>query len=198
MDYSSETHPDWYMPIEDMGTLILGTYPPYYEQRDFKFYYPNNLNHFWKILAYLNGMPLKEWKNEPAVEERKLLMKKLKVGVQNLGFKIERKGISSADRDLRLIEHHDIASIVNQSYSLKKILLTGYSPPESTYHWFIKYLKLQKIEYVKLKKIKAGLEFTAHFSKPITCIIGNSTSTMTQRSGVTFEMLVEQFRKAID
>jgi G:T/U-mismatch repair DNA glycosylase len=198
MEFTLETHPDWYMPVEDMNTLILGTYPPYEEQRDFKFYYPNNLNHFWKILAHINGVPLKEWKNEAAIEERKLLMKKLRVGVQNLGLRIERKGTSSADKDLRLIEYQDIEQIVNESSSLKKILLTGYSRPESTYLWFIRYLTFRKIIYETPKPIKAGVEFIVHFSKPITCIIGNSTSTMAQKGGETFELLVQQFRKALE
>jgi hypothetical protein len=43
--------------------------------------------------------------------------------------------------------------------------------------------------------VKAGCEFTAQFKRPITCIIGNSTSRAARK--VSFDRLLEQFRSAI-
>lgn len=68
-----------------MRTLILGTFPPHESKRHFEFYYPNNQNRFWKVLAKLGSVTLTENHGLPAVEQRKMLMTQLRVGVQNIG-----------------------------------------------------------------------------------------------------------------
>ena len=181
-----------------MKTLVLGTYPPHEDQRDFPFYYPNNVNHFWKILAEIANQPLKEWKLAPAVQERKALMTKLLVGVQNVGRVIERVDKSALDQNITILEYQDILKIFSENPSLRKILLTGYSGRTSTYRSFVTYLKLNGIEYSKPEAIKAGHEFTIYWERPLTCVLGNSTSPTARRSGVTFEKLVAQFRQAMN
>lgn len=193
----TERHPDWYYPIQDMRTLILGTFPPHQKQWDYPFYYPNQANRFWKILSKIANTPLNEWQNEPAVLERKRLMKQMQIGVHDVGLVIERENQSALDNNISILEFQDLLSIINGHESLQKILLTGYSGKTSTYSGFIKYLKTIEISHTKPEKVKAGYAFIAQFHRPITCIICNSTSPTAQRSGVSFEMLVEQFRKAI-
>ncbi len=193
-----EEHPDWYYPIKNMRTLILGTFPPYIDQWHYKFYYPNNANHFWKVLAEVGKTTLKEWKNKPAVEERKELMKQMRVGVQNIGLVVERRDKSALDKDITILEYQDIISLIDEHDTLQKILLTGYSGKTSTYRSFIKYLKIKGVSHTKPKEVKAGYEFTIHCKRSITCVIGNSTSPTAQRGGVNSKMLVEQFRRTID
>jgi G:T/U-mismatch repair DNA glycosylase len=193
---TKECHPDWYYPVQGMRALILGTFPPHTAKRDYEFYYPNSQNHFWKVMAAIANTKLSQNKGPQAVEERKRLMTQLKVGVQNIGRIIERDGVSSADNDIKIIESQDILGIINENDSLQAILLTGYSGKTNTYDEFVKYLTEKRVPHGPLpKKVRAGYQFTAQFKKPITCIIGNSTSRAAGR--VSFERLLEQFRSAI-
>ena len=80
-----EKHPNWYHDIPIMNTLILGSFPPAEHKRDFPFYYPNKQNNFWKILASLAKNELKYFQGNNAVLERKRIMEKLNVGVENMG-----------------------------------------------------------------------------------------------------------------
>jgi hypothetical protein len=95
-----------------------------------------------------------------------------------------------------IIEPQDILGIVNQNDSLQAILLTGYSGKTSTYREFVKYLTKNQVQHSQPEKVRAGSKFVAQFKRPITCIIGNSTSMAAAR-GVSFRSLLEQFRSAI-
>jgi len=193
---TKEDHPDWYYPVRGMRTLILGTFPPHSGKRHYEFYYPNSQNRFWKVMAEIAKHQIVFNAGTPAVEERKRLMEQLKVGVQNIGKTILRDGESSADNDIEIIETQDILGIINQNDSLQAILLTGYSGKTSTYRSFVNYLAEKRIPHSPLpEKVGAGYEFTAHFKKPITCIIGNSTSGAAAR--VSGARLLKQFRSAI-
>ena len=180
-----------------MHLLILGSYPPHKNKWDYEFYYPNNQNRFWKVLAKLAGFEITENKGEAAVRQRKKLMSLLKIGGQNLGLLIYRNGESSLDKDITMIEYQDIFGIISEHKELKTILLSGYSGKSSTYHSFIDYLKLKKIQYDKPLSVKAGEKFYIYYQRPILCMIGNSTSS---RAGgtVSFDKLVDQFQDAIE
>jgi G:T/U-mismatch repair DNA glycosylase len=190
---TKECHPDWYYPVQGMRTLILGTFPPI--KHDYEFYYPNSQNRFWKVMAEIAKTKLSQNKGPAAVEERKKLMTQLKVGVQNMGKTILRDGESSLDKHIEITEFQDILGIINENDSLQTILLTGYSAKTSTYRSFVKYLTENEVPHSKPEKVGADSKFTAQFKRPITCIIGNSTSTAA--GTVSFERLVKQFRSAI-
>lgn len=195
--WSTEIHEDWYFDVEGMRTLILGTFPPHPEKWDYSFYYPNSQNLFWSILAKVAGTSLREFKGESAVNERKLLMTKMKVGVQNLGKTAHRKGKSAADRDIKIAEFQDILAIFANCKTLRTVHLTGYSPPTSTYHCFRQYLKAEGIDYGDPEEERAGHRFLVYTERPITCFLGNSTSPQVRRRGITEDMLIEQFRRSI-
>ncbi len=180
-----------------MRTLILGTFPPHPDKRHYEFYYPNRQNRFWGVMAKIAKTKLFHTEGARAVEERKRLMIQLKVGVQNMGKTILRGGVSSADKDIEIIEFQDIRVIVNENDSLRTILLTGYSARTSTYRSFVKYLAENQVKHGPLPvKVRANCKFTAEFKRPITCIIGNSTSMAAAR-GVSFGSLLQQFESAI-
>jgi G:T/U-mismatch repair DNA glycosylase len=191
-----ECHPDWYYPVPGMRALILGTFPPHSDKRHYAFYYPNRQNRFWDVMAEIANTKLSQTRGHDAVEERKRLMTQLKVGVQNMGKTILRDGLSSADDDIVITEFQDILGIINENDSLQAILLTGYSGKTSTYRSFVKYLGEKRIQHSPLpEKVRAGCKFTAQFRKPMTCIIGNSTSRAARR--ISCESLLEQFRSAL-
>lgn len=190
-----EIHPNWYHPIPTMKVLILGSFPPHQHKHDYSFYYPNKQNNFWKILAAIHQTDLIHFKGDEAVRERKQLMEQMKIGVQNLGRKIERIGLSARDTDIEIVEFQDVLSIIRKHKELKRILISGYSAENSTFKAFITYLDLNTIKHTLPEKIKPGYSFSVFIDdRIIDCTITNSTSTAAR---IKFETLVEQFKKVI-
>ena len=200
-NWKIEKHPDWYIDVPKMKCLILGSFPPHESKWHYPFYYPNSTNRFWEILAKIAKKELvyiKNLTNEKklkAVEERHKIMCLLNAGVQNLGLKIKRKGNSARDTDIEIKEFQDILSIIEKHSELEKILLPGYSAPNSTAKAFLKYLdyKGKGISY-KVKDIKPGMEFFINaFNRKIKCIVLNSTSRAAV--GINDDKLLKQFKK---
>lgn len=197
-EWNIEEHPDWYRDVSPMRYLILGSFPPHPGKREYPFYYPNGRNRFWKILADLAEQPLQWTKTDKvkAVEERYAIMKKLAIGVQNLGLIIERKGKSALDTNIRIKKRQDIISIIDQHPELKKILLPGHAAPNSTAKTFVKYIQENKIKtspIVPVNQIKLETSFKLYFKdRVIDCIVLNSTSTALR---IKYDLLLEQFKK---
>lgn len=201
IEYFEEHHPEWYFPIKNMTTLILGTYPPHVSKWSYEFYYPNKNNRFWNVLARIaevDEMLLDVTSPVEAIKFRKKLMIELKVGIHNIGKKIRRREKSSLDQDLEFLEYQNLKEILDKNTHLKNILLTGYSSKVNTLRGFLYYLKKEKIASISLINPRAGDQFQFSYkNRVITCFIVNSPSPASQRAGVTLEILEEQFRKAI-
>jgi G:T/U-mismatch repair DNA glycosylase len=194
-EYNIEVHPDWDHDIPEMKTLILGNFPPHKKRWDYEFFYPNKQNNFWKVLAVINGKPLKEMSGLPAIEERKNIMKNIKTGVMNIARRIKRKGHSARDTDIEIIEYNDVLNVIHKHPELETIIIAGYSAKNSTAIKFIEYLNSQNIEYEPPVKIKAGEKFIISIGrKKIKCVIVNSTSTAFP---IKLDDLVSQFKPYI-
>ncbi len=195
---SAETHPDWYYDIPVMKTLILGSYPPHEDKRDYDFYYPNILNRFWKILSEISGCALNHYPRfaKEAVEERHAIMEKLCVGVQNMGLEITRKARSARDTDIEIKKFQDILSIIHQHKELTCILLPGFSAPNSTLRSFVKYLLLNNIVVPDFGKPQAGKTiFQVKIDgRLIDCHVLNSTSTAAR---IKYDKVFGQFKNSI-
>ena len=194
-DWITEVHPNWYLDVTPMRFLILGSFPPHPKRRAYEFFYPNRRNRFWQILSDLSGQKLYSTKenNESAVEERYAIMQKLQTGVQNLGFEIQRKGQSALDTNIKIVKFHNILSIIRSHPELEKILLPGFSAPNSTARSFIQYLEHHGIEVVVDKKIKQGATFTIRVDdRAIACVVLNSTSPA---SKIKDENVCAQFKE---
>jgi G:T/U-mismatch repair DNA glycosylase len=192
-NWNKEDHPIWYKDVSPMRCLILGSFPPHPSKWAYPFFYPNRRNRFWKILADLAGESLQSTKdnNVSAVEERYCIMKKLEIGVQNLGLQIERKGKSALDTHIRIIKFQDIISIIETHPELDRILLPGYSALNSTARSFIKYLQENGIKMSAIDQIKPDTLFKMEFQgRSIECVVLNSTSPA---SRVKYDFLLEQF-----
>lgn len=194
-DLLTEIHPDWYFDIPEIKTLILGSFPPHSSKWSYPFYYPNKQNNFWKILAAIHKIELQYYSGQQAVAERQQLMIDLKVGVQNMGKTIIRKGLSSQDTDIEITEFQDILSIIHKHPELSKIIISGFSAKNSTYYAFIKYLQKHNVNYTEPKNISPNNTFEITVdNNVITCVIVNSTSTAAR---IKIENLVNQFIDAI-
>ena len=194
-DWNKEEHPNWYKDVSPMRCLILGSFPPHPSKWAYPFFYPTARNRFWKILADLAGEPLKWTKADKtkAVQERYAIMKKLEIGVQNLGLIIERKGKSALDTHIRINEYQDIISIIETHPELRRILLPGYSAINSTARSFIRYIQQKGIEVSSIDQVKPETLFRIQFKgRSIDCVVLNSTSTA---SKIKYDFLLEQFRR---
>lgn len=141
-----ETHPwKWYVPA-DARCLVIGTHPPTKRNWSFDFFYPNKRNFFWKIIAELVGKAFVHDEGSPAVAERKQALAALGVGVTDMGFVIERKGDSSLDENIAVVEYMEIHTILELFPSIDTILLMSSSGKTSAKLWFQKYLLAQGIE----------------------------------------------------
>jgi G:T/U-mismatch repair DNA glycosylase len=187
----SEQHPDWHFDIPEMKVLILGNFPPVEKRWSYRFYYPNKVNHFWKILAHIAKRPLQYFEGEAAVQERKNLMLYLKVGVENLGQTILRKGESSLDTNIEIKAYRDILGTIKKHPELETILMPGFHASSSTAQTFLKYLKEKQMLHTKPAKVRPGNPFEIFIDKrTIHCEILYSTSTMWKKN---YESLVPQF-----
>jgi G:T/U-mismatch repair DNA glycosylase len=194
-DWAKEEHPNWYKDVSPMRCLILGSFPPHSNKWEYPFFYPNGRNRFWKILSDLAESPLKWTKIDKikAVQERYEIMKKLEIGVQNLGLEVKRKGKSALDTHIRIIKFHDIISIIETHSELRRILLPGYSAFSSTARSFIRYMQQIGIEVSRIDAIKPESVFKIHLKgRSIDCVVLNSTSTA---SRIKYEFLLQQFRR---
>lgn len=195
-EWIMEKHPDWYQDIIYMRYLILGSFPPHPSKHHYPFYYPNTRNRFWKILARLAGTELawrKGMDSKIAVAERYEIMNKLSAGVQNLGLEIKRKGKSALDTNIKIVKFQDILSIVNAHPELERILLPGFSAPESTARSFCRYVSEQKLGNCLPDQIQPHYSFDLTLNnKVIQCVVLNSTSPA---SRIKDEVLLEQFGK---
>jgi G:T/U-mismatch repair DNA glycosylase len=194
-NWDKEEHPTWYKDVSPMRCLILGSFPPHPSKWIYPFFYPTARNRFWKILAELAGETL-QWTNideTKAVQERYEIMKRLKVGVQNLGLEIERRNKSALDTQIRINKYQDIISIIETHPELRRILLLGYSASNSTARSFIRYVHQMGIETSIIDEVKAETLFTIQLKdRTIDCVVLNSTSTA---SKIKYDSLLEQFRR---
>ena len=195
-DWNKEEHPNWYKDVSPMRYLILGSFPPHPSKQQYPFYYPNGRNRFWKILAELAGHTL-QWTNgvdvNVAVEERYEIMKKLGVGVQNLGLEIERRSKSALDTHIKITKFQNIVSIIEAHPELQRILLPGYSAAHSTAKSFAKYVQEHGLGICSDDQIRSEGMFDLKFTgRVIECVVLNSTSTA---SRIKYDFLLEQFRK---
>lgn len=194
-EWVREVHPDWYRDVGYMRCLILGNFPPSPARREYEFYYPNRRNRFWIALSELAGIRL-QWPNcskEEAVEERYRIMCKLQIGVQNLGREILRKGTSALDVNIKLLKFENILSILDAHPELNKILLPGFSAPNSTAPSFLKYLKENNIAAPEIKKFSSNTKFSfSYCDREIRCYVLYSTS---RALPMDYSVILEQFRR---
>jgi G:T/U-mismatch repair DNA glycosylase len=191
-----EHHSEWWHAVPDMRVLIIGSFPPHERQRRYPFYYPNKQNRFWPVLAKIAGVNLKANETLEMVEERKRIMEILRVGVHNIGKVIRRKGMSSLDSNIEIIEYHDLLTIIDEHPQLKTIILRGFSSKSGTAPAFRSYLEKNNVQVGWPKKFTVGSEFILkRGQRSIRCVVVNSTSRAAFQ--VTFEMLEKQFGKIL-
>jgi len=121
-----ETHPFESFVPQGAKILILGTFPPEARYRNFKFYYPNSVgNRFWRIMEYVFSCKFLYWEGDAAVEERKALFEKERIGLTDMVEKCVRSGSNSSDKNLSKIEFRNVYELLKNNSTIQKIILTS-------------------------------------------------------------------------
>jgi len=143
----NELHPwNWFTP-EGCNVLIVGTFPSARKNWSFDFFYPNKANFFWRMIARVAGTELTYLTGPLAVEERKDLLRKLQLGVTDMGKHIIRHENSSLDENLMAVEFMNIFEILDENPGIHRIIFTSSSGKVSAVRWFTEFLATQGIKH---------------------------------------------------
>ncbi len=191
-----EQHPwTWYAP-EGAKFLFIGTFPSAKRNWSYDFFYPNVNNLFWKILAVVSGHTLVHLKGEDAVNERKELLKNLKIAITDMGHIVQRTDGSSLDEMLELIKPMDIFQILEENPTITKIILTSSSGKVSALSWFKQYLTTKQA-FIKIKAGKKPLYAVLNYKdRKIEIAVLHSPSTRAANR-ISFEAMVEMYKNEI-
>jgi len=191
-----ETHPwKWYVPA-GAETVVIGTFPPTRRNWSFDFFYPNKNNYFWKIIAKIAGLPLLYIYGEEAVNERKELLKHLKLGVSDMGQIIRRKTDSSLDQNLEIVAYMDIFKLLTENPSVRKLIFTSSSGKSSAIGWFKEYLALHQIPFI-IPKGKRPLRTSVIINDKLFEIVLLYSTSPRAGAAISFDDLTELFAREI-
>jgi hypoxanthine-DNA glycosylase len=191
-----ELHPwNWFAP-ENSRVLIVGTFPPTTRNWSFDFFYPNKNNQFWKVIARILNTELEYPAGELAVEERKMLLRKLHVAITDMGQHITRSGNSSLDENLSVVEYMNIFQILDENPTIRKIIFTSSSGKESAARWFNQFLASKEIKHrfpTGKRPIKSSFQYQ---ERTIELVVLYSTSPRAANR-ISFNDLVELYKNEI-
>jgi len=191
-----EIHPwKWFGP-DNSKTLIVGTFPTAKKNWHYDFFYPNIANLFWTVMSRVSGEDLKFFSGEEAVAERQNIVRKLKVTVTDMGYKIVRYDKSSLDEKLVPLEFMNILQILDENPTINKIIFTSSSGKVNAAKWFNNFLKQQNINH-KFPNDKKPIRSVLHYKdKQIQLVILYSTSPRAAYR-ISINKLVEMYRNEL-
>jgi G:T/U-mismatch repair DNA glycosylase len=103
------------------------------------FFYPNKDNPFWNVLSEIAQIELIPANEFDAIENRKNILDKLRLGITDIGYKILRHANSSLDQSIFPIEFMDIFKILDENPKIEKLILTSSSGQNSVEGWLRNY-----------------------------------------------------------
>ena len=165
---------DSYIPT-GATKLIIGTFPTEPRKRKFMFFYPNENNPFWEVLSSIADVDLVSADDKEAVSNRKSILKKLKLGITDMGYKILRQQSSSSDQNIFPVEFMDIFKILDENPTISKLILTSSSGENSVEGWLRGYCSLNSVKFGKLrgKNPKLG---SINYKRKLEIVAVHSTS----------------------
>ena len=187
-----EIHPwNWYVP-NGAKTVIIGTFPPTRRNWSFDFFYPNKNNYFWKLIARIADRPLLFLSGEEAVNERKELLNRLKLGVSDMGQIIRRKTGNSLDQNLEIVAYMDIFKLLRENPSVRKLIFTSSSGKSSAIGWFKDFLLQHQILF-KIPQGKRPLRTMLSINGKLLEIVVLYSTSPRAGASVSFDTLAELF-----
>lgn len=108
-------------------TLILGTFPTHRRNWEFEFFYPNRNNIFWRLIGELFNHTFQFNSGHEAVEERKCFITSHRIALSDMLAKAIREKDNSGDEQLIKVELMDVLTILRETPSINRIILTSRS-----------------------------------------------------------------------
>lgn len=144
-------HP--YQPFLYQGVqkIIIGTLPPprfstgILKPYDVDFCYGSQDGLLWKILNTLFHLNLSFENTLEAIEERKLFLKRRKLGICDIVASCERDKINASDLGMKNIQLRNLIQYLHEYPSIKTLLFTGGNSKNGPEYLFRKHLKNHKI-----------------------------------------------------
>jgi len=192
--FSEETH-DWEWHIPQSATkLFIGTFPTDTRNRKHNFFYCSSTNRFWEVLSAVAGHPYELLSGVNAIEERKKILYKLKLGLTDMGKIIYRQQGSSKDHSLFPIEFMDIVQILHEYPAITTLIVSGSLQGNSSLSWFSSFCSLNniKLNVKELKKQKSTEISMA--DRKVKVLLAYSPSRL---SRVTTEKLIDSYSKML-
>ena len=191
-----ELHP-WKPFIPQGATqLLLGTFPTAARNRGaVEFFYPNPNNKFWAILCKIAGEDKSVTDLEDPIGRRHQILKKLKLGLADMGYRVLRQRGNSSDGNIFPLEYTDIFTLLDQNRTVCRIIITSSSGPNSVFAWFSHYclLKGVRLKCAKSKVMPWGFHFSFD-GRTYEGLTIPSTSSVSRYKG---EELVSFYRNSI-
>lgn len=130
----TETHP-WPPFIPDGAELlIMGTFPPKSTRWSMRFYYPNRINDFWRIMGLIfYGDKHHLWDDEARqfrLREIKQMLTEHHIAMNDTGAEVRRLRDNASDKFLEILRPVDLFSLLPQMPRLKAIATTGQKAAE--------------------------------------------------------------------
>ena len=192
--FSQETHP-WSLHIPVGGNkLLIGTFPTDVRNRKHNFFYCSSTNRFWEVLSAVVGHPFELLSGVNAIEERKFILDKLKLGLTDMGKIIYRQQGSSKDHSLFPIEFMDIVQILHDHPALTTLIVSGNSRGNSSLNWFSIFCSLNNIKLNVKELEKQQVTEMSMADRKVKVLLAYSPSRL---SRVTTEKLIDSYNKML-
>ena len=192
--YSDELHPwEQYIPGEATH-LLIGTFPTEKRNRKYDFFYCSSTNRFWEIICVICGISLKKLEEGDSIKNRQNLLKKLNLGLTDMGKRVYRQQQSSNDHSLFPTEFMDIIRILNENPTIETLIVSGNTDGNSSLSWFATFCSLNNIpvDGKKLMKVKS---LSIHIaSRKLKIVHAYSTSRL---SRIKTETIIDCYRSII-
>lgn len=189
--FSKEIHKwNYYIP-SNATKLYIGTFPSDKVSKQFPFFYSSPTNRFWEIASELIKFLDEKIEELNDIEGKKSTLKKLGVGLTDMGKTVLRQQNSSKDHSLFPLEFMDIIEIINKFPSIETLIVTGSFQMNSSAQWFGTFCELNNIK-INLKELDKDKVTTIMLEdKSLKVIRTYSTSRL---SRIKTEKIIEEYR----
>lgn len=124
-----ETHPFQPFIPDEARVLIMGTFPPKPERWNMKFYYPNRINDFWRIMGivfYDNAERFWDEENKKfRLEDIRNFLTEHGIAMSDTGRKAVRLRDNASDKYLEIVEPVDLQGLLMLMPYCRAIATTG-------------------------------------------------------------------------
>lgn len=147
-------------------------------------------------MADIAGHKLYYFSGDKAVIERKEILKKLRLGITDMGKRVIRNDDSSLDEKLVPIEYMDVLKIVEENPTIEKIILTSSSGHVCATNWFTNYLIEQSLS-LKILKGQKPIKNNLNINQKVIQIVTLYSTSRRAANRISLEKLIGFYKAEI-